>query len=60
MKDILGAGITSSKHHNVENGDVQDTEMAWDDSALTITVNPMDVSISREFCYDLLINFRFV
>ncbi|XP_044741341.1 calsyntenin-1 isoform X2 [Chrysoperla carnea] len=40
---FTGSGIAGSKHHNVETGDIQDTEMAWDDSALTITVNPMDM-----------------
>ena len=45
---VIRVRAAHSRHGNEEN---QDAEMAWDDSPLNITVNPMDVSFyhSRDF-----------
>lgn len=42
---ILGVIRIRAAHHRANQEEIADTEMAWDDSALTITVNPMDVSL---------------
>lgn len=41
---ILGVIRIRAAHHRPNSEEAQDTEMTWDDSALTITVNPMEVS----------------
>lgn len=41
---VLGVIRIRAAHHRANQEEIADTEMAWDDSALTITVNPMDVS----------------
>lgn len=42
----LGIVRIKAAHQKASQDEVQDTEMAWDDSALNITINPMEVSIS--------------
>lgn len=39
----LGIVRIKAAHHKASQDEVQDTEMAWDDSALNITINPMEV-----------------
>ena len=40
----LGVVRVRAAHKRGQHEAIADQEMAWDDSALTITVNPMDVS----------------
>lgn len=40
---VLGVIRVRAAHHRSQQEDIADTEMAWDDSALNITVNPMEV-----------------
>lgn len=44
----LGIVRIKAAHQKASQDEVQDTEMAWDDSALNITINPMEV---WPFCY---------
>lgn len=41
----LGIVRIKAAHQKASQDEVQDTEMAWDDSALNITINPMEVSL---------------
>lgn len=41
---VLGVIRIRAAHHRNASEEAQDSEMTWDDSALTITVNPMEVS----------------
>jgi hypothetical protein len=41
---VLGVIRIRAAHHRSQQEDMADAEMAWDDSALNITVNPMEVS----------------
>lgn len=41
---VLGVIRIRAAHHRSSTEEAQDSEMTWDDSALTITVNPMEVS----------------
>lgn len=40
----LGIVRIKAAHQKATQDEVQDTEMAWDDSALNITINPMEVN----------------
>lgn len=42
---ILGVIRIRAAHQRAQETKDEDQEMAWDDSSLTITVNPMDVSM---------------
>lgn len=41
---VLGVIRIRAAHQRTNAEEAQDSEMTWDDSALTITVNPMEVS----------------
>jgi len=43
----LGIVRIKAAHQKASQDEVQDTEMAWDDSALNITINPMEVNHNR-------------
>jgi len=45
----LGIVRIKAAHQKASQDEVQDTEMAWDDSALNITINPMEVNFN--YCY---------
>lgn len=49
---VLGVIRIRAAHHQSTVQEISDTEMAWDDSALTITVNPMEAS--EEGIFDLV------
>lgn len=44
---VLGVIRIRAAHQKSSAEEAQDSEMTWDDSALTITVNPMEVIISN-------------
>mgnify|MGYP000980361831 CR=1 FL=1 len=41
---VLGVVRIRAAHRRSQQEEIQETEMAWDDSALNIIVNPMEVS----------------
>lgn len=41
----LGVIRIRAAHNRATQEEIQETEMAWDDSALNIIVNPMEVSV---------------
>lgn len=47
---ILGIIRIRAAHQKTSAEEAQDSEMTWDDSALTITVNPMEVSLEASCC----------
>jgi len=51
---VLGVIRIRAAHHRAAQEENADTEMAWDDSALTITVNPMEVDVSSRFYFTVL------
>lgn len=50
---VLGVIRIRAAHHRATEQDMADAEMAWDDSALNITVNPMEVGCRDVFCGDM-------
>lgn len=47
----LGIVRIKAAHQKASQDEVQDTEMAWDDSALNITINPMEVNYIKLLYY---------
>lgn len=56
---VLGVIRIRAAHHRSNDSREDDQEMAWDDSSLTITVNPLDVSYLFRFTL-LSVVFQFV
>lgn len=48
---VLGVIRIRAAHHRSRESRDEDQEMAWDDSSLTIIVNPMDVRIYLSNAY---------
>ena len=42
---VLGVIRIRSAHHRTNDSRDEDQEMTWDESSLTITVNPLDVIV---------------
>lgn len=57
---VLGVIRIRAAHHRSQQDDMADAEMAWDDSALNITVNPMEVRILRIFINSQLPNVSII
>lgn len=53
---VLGVIRIRSAHHRVNDNREEDPEMTWDESSLTITVNPLDVSFICVFNFLYLIH----
>lgn len=45
---ILGVFRIRAAHQKSTNEEVQESEMTWDDTALTITVNPLEVRFNAQ------------
>lgn len=57
---VLGVIRIRAAHHRSNAEEAQDSEMTWDDSALTITVNPMEVSsLFDGFVMQIIVFFVF-
>lgn len=53
----LGIVRIKAAHQKASQDEVQDTEMAWDDSALNITINPMEVSFNHYYLSITIISY---
>lgn len=52
---VLGVVRIRAAQNRSTNEEAQDSEMTWDDSALTITVNPMEVHIKKNvYTYNVI------